>query len=87
MANIKQQIKRNKTNEIRHQRNVAFKSKVKTSMKKVEQAVKANDKKLALELLNLAYKDLDTANSKGLYHKNFVSRNKSRLAKDVASIK
>ena len=54
MANIKQQIKRNKTNEIRHQRNVAFKSKVKTSMKKVEQAVKANDKKLALELLNLA---------------------------------
>ena len=56
-------------------------------MKKVEQAVKANDKKLALELLNLAYKDLDTANSKGLYHKNFVSRNKSRLAKDVASIK
>jgi small subunit ribosomal protein S20 len=80
VANIKQQIKRNKTNEKRRVTNGSFKSSVKTSIKAVERAVTANDKNLALETLSFAHKKLDKGLAKGIYHQNFVARNKSRLA-------
>ena len=80
MANIKQQIKRNKTNEKSRLRNAAFKSSVKTSVKNVESAVAAGDKELALSALPLAHKKLDKAQSKGIYHKNYVARHKAYLA-------
>lgn len=80
MANIKQQIKRNKTNEKSRLRNAAFKSSVKTAVKNVETAVAAGDKELALSSLPLAHKKLDKAQSKGIYHKNYVARHKAYLA-------
>ena len=43
MANIKSQIKRNKTNEKARQRNASAKSAIRTSMKKVRLAVEAKD--------------------------------------------
>lgn len=87
MANIKQQIKRNKTNEKAHLRNMAVKSSTKTAIRRVKEAVKAGDKKLAEEKLSYAYKKLDSAKTKGVYHKNKVARVKSQLAKEVATIK
>lgn len=86
MANIKQQIKRIKTNEKAHLRNQAFKSSVKTIEKKVKAAVEANDKDLANQNLVLAYQKLDKAQAKGIYHKNYVARHKSGLAKLVNSL-
>jgi len=86
MANIKQQIKRVKTNEKSRQANVAFKSSLKTSMKAVMVAVEAKDKEKAQAALNLAYKKLDKALAKGIVKKNFVSRNKSELASLVNSL-
>lgn len=86
MANIKQQIKRNKTNEKRRLNNAAFKSSVKSAVKAVEAAVEANNKELALENLSFAHKKLDKGLAKGVYHKNFVSRNKSQLTKLVNSL-
>jgi small subunit ribosomal protein S20 len=86
VANIKQQIKRNKTNEKRRLFNASFKSSVKTAFKAVERATTANDKALALEKLSLAHKKLDKGLAKGIYHKNFVSRNKSRLAQIINSL-
>ena len=86
MANIKQQIKRNKTNEKRRLRNASFKSSVKTSIKAVERAVADNDKNLALETLSFAHKKLDKGLAKGIYHQNYVARNKSRLAQIVNSL-
>ncbi len=80
MANIKQQIKRVKTNEKARQANVAFKSSLKTSMKAVKVAVEAKDKEKAQVALNLAYKKLDKALAKGIVKKNYVSRHKSELA-------
>ena len=80
MANIKQQIKRNKTNEKSRLRNAAFKSSVKTAVKNVELAVAASDKEQALSALPLAHKKLDKAQSKGIYHKNYVARHKAYLA-------
>ena len=53
MANIKQQIKRNKTNEKRRLSNASFKSSVKTAIKAVELAVAAKDKEKAKKLVKV----------------------------------
>ncbi|CAP18320.1 30S ribosomal protein S20 [Candidatus Phytoplasma mali] len=86
MANIKQQIKRNKTNEKRRLKNVSFKSSVKTAIKKLNKAIENKNKSEALLLLNLSYKKLDKGISKKVYSKNFVSRHKSNLSKLVNNI-
>ncbi|MFA5560436.1 MAG: 30S ribosomal protein S20 [Acholeplasmataceae bacterium] len=86
MANIKQQIKRNKTNEKRRLMNASFKSSVRTAIKAVEAAVTANEKEKALEKLSFAHKKLDKGQAKGIYHKNFVSRHKSSLTRLVNTI-
>lgn len=86
MANIKQQAKRNLTNEKKRLINAAFKSSVKTALKGVEVAVENKDLEKANAALKLASKKLDKALAKGIYHKNFVSRNKSRLAKLVNTL-
>ena len=47
MANIKSQIKRNRQNETRHQRNRAVKTSLKTSTKKVHVAIADADAEAA----------------------------------------
>ncbi len=86
VANIKQQIKRNKTNEKRRLQNAAFKSSVKSAVKAVEAAVEAGNKELAVEKLAFAHKKLDKGLAKGIYHKNFVARHKSQLSLLVNSL-
>ena len=86
MANIKQQKKRNITNEKNRLRNASFKSAVKTAVKKVEKAVEEKNKEEAVKALSLASKKLDKALAKGIFHKNYVARNKSRLALLVNSL-
>ena len=86
MANIKQQIKRNKTNEKRRLHNASFKSSVKTAVKAVEHAVAANEKDKAVETLSFAHMKLDKGLAKGIFHKNFVARNKSNLSKMVNTL-
>ncbi len=86
VANIKSQIKRNKTNEKRHQANVALKSSYKTAVKAVQAAVTAKDKEKALSLLSTAHKKLDKGQTKGIFHKNFVARHKAALANLVNAL-
>lgn len=86
MANIKGQMKRNITNEKRRLRNASFKSGLKTAIKDVETAVADNNKEAALAGLSIANKKLDKSVSKGINHKNYVARQKSRLAKLVNSL-
>jgi small subunit ribosomal protein S20 len=81
MANIKSQKKRNIQNEKRHQRNIAAKSALKTSTKKVHAAVEAGDGDEAVARQREAARELDKAASKGVLHKRTVARKKSRLAK------
>ncbi len=66
---------------MRRQKNAAEKSVVKTAIKKYESAIKAGEKEQAASLLNTAISQLDKAGKKGVYHKNAVSRQKSRLTK------
>ena len=85
MANIKSQIKRNKTNELRRLRNKAVKSELKTRVKSAVKVLEAGDE-TALDALQLAQKRLDKAASKGVIHKNQAARRKSRLMKRLNRI-
>lgn len=81
MANIKSQIKRNKTNEKARIRNVSYKSKLRTAVKAVKVACDANDKAKALELVKVANSIIDRAVVKGIEHKSTAARQKSSLQK------
>jgi len=81
MANIKSQIKRNRQNEIRRQRNKAVRSELKTREKQAVNAEEDNTE----EAFRLAQKRIDQAVTKGVLHKRTAARKKSRLAKRVAA--
>ena len=80
MANIKSAKKRIEVTAIRTAKNKAIKSKVKTSVKKVDAAIAANDKEAAKTALAAATAEINKATSKGVYHKNNASRKISRLS-------
>ena len=86
MANIKGQMKRNLTNEKRRIRNASLKSGLKTALKNVETAVAESNKEAATTALAEAFKKLDKSVTKGINHKNYVARQKSRLAKLVGNL-
>ena len=83
VANIKSAKKRILVINTKTERNKAIRSKVKTYVKKVYQTIEAGDKDAAAEALRLAPGELNRACSKGIYHKNTVSRKISRLAAAV----
>lgn len=80
MANIKQQKKRDITNNKKRLLNASFNSSLKTAVKAFEAAVEAGDKAKATEAYSFVCKKLDKAITKGVHHKNYVARQKSRLA-------
>ena len=83
MANIKSAKKRILVTETKAARNKSIKSEVKTSIKKVEAAVAANDKEAAAAALKVAISTIESASSKGVYHKNNAARKVSRVTKLV----
>ncbi|MGI6106962.1 MAG: 30S ribosomal protein S20 [Lachnospiraceae bacterium] len=83
MANIKSAKKRIITDAKRAARNQAVRSKAKTYCKKVENAIASKDKAAAEAALREATSVLESASSKGVYHKNTVARKVSRLSKSV----
>jgi small subunit ribosomal protein S20 len=83
MANIKSAKKRILTAERNHERNVAFKSSIKTAVKKVLELAQTKDQAALNAALSQTYKLCDKAVSKGILHKNTAARKKSRLTKAV----
>ena len=73
MANIKSAKKRVIVNRTKAERNKAIRSEVKTSIKKVEAAIAANDKAAASEALTACISEISKATSKGIFHKNTAS--------------
>lgn len=78
MANIKSQIKRNRQNLVRNERNKAVRSELKTRTKAAVTAVESGDEGAEAQV-RLAVKRLDMAAAKGVIHKNAAARRKSRL--------
>ena len=86
MANIKQQKKRNLTNEKARQRNRAVKSELKTMTRKVKDAVKVGDAEAAKTHALAASRKLDKAASKGVIHRNQAANRKSGVMKLANSV-
>jgi small subunit ribosomal protein S20 len=81
MANIKSQIKRNRQNAKRAEKNKAVRTALKTSTKKVRTAVAEGDAEAATAQVLETARELDKAASKGIVHKRTAARRKSRLTK------
>ncbi|NJM05006.1 30S ribosomal protein S20 [Candidatus Gracilibacteria bacterium] len=77
MANTKSAQKRIRSNERRHQRNVMYKSRVKTMIRKAEASIHTGSTEM--EAIRQAISTLDKAAVKGIIHKNNAARRKSRL--------
>ena len=86
MANIKSQIKRIKTNAVRTERNRAYKSELRTWIRKFRAEAEAGNKDAAAAALATASKKLDKAVSKGVIHKNQAANKKSAMAKQFNQI-
>ena len=86
MANIKSQIKRIKTNAKAQERNKAYRSELKTYVRKVRTAVAAGDADASAKALREASRKLDKAVSKGVIHKNQAANRKSGIAARVKAL-
>ena len=79
MANIKSAKKRILIAEANRVRNVAFKSSIKTAVKKALALATESDKEALNSAISKVYQLCDKAVSKGILHKNTAARKKSRL--------
>ena len=86
MANIKSQIKRNKTNDKARERNKAVKSELRTEVRRAREAIAGGDKAAAEKALAKAARKLDKAAGKGVIHANQAANRKSAIAKQVAAL-
>ena len=71
--------KRHRQNQKRRLRNRMVKSAVKSSTKKYLVSVQENNKEKAEADFKLFVQKMDSAVSKGVYHKNTAARKKSRM--------
>ena len=79
MANSKTAAKRARQNTVRREHNMALKSRMRTFVKRVLNAIEVGDKAAATETYKEAVPVIDGAVSKGLIHANKAARHKSRL--------
>ena len=83
MPNIKSAKKRVLVNEKKTEQNKAIRSAVKTEMKKVDLLIKENKLEEAKAALSAAFKAIDSACTKNIYHANNAANKKAKLAKKV----
>ena len=86
MANSPQAKKRARQNERNRLANKYRRSRIRTFIRKVEEAIAIGDKESALVALKSAQPELMRGVSKGIFHKNTAARKMSRLAARVDAI-
>jgi small subunit ribosomal protein S20 len=86
MANHKSAEKRARQTERRTAVNTARRSRVRTSIKKVEEAIKSGDKTSAVEALRAAQPEIQRGSLKRIITKNAASRRVSRLAARIKAM-
>ena len=86
MANSPQAKKRARQNARRLEVNKARRSRIRTFLRKVEEAIESGDKDAAAAALKAAQPELMRGVTKGVYHKNTASRKMSRLAARVKAV-
>ena len=86
MANSPQAKKRARQIERRTAVNKARKSRIRTFLRAVEEAIASGDKAAATQALRAAQPELMRSVTKGIFHKITASRKVSRLASRVKSL-
>ncbi|KFE34089.1 30S ribosomal protein S20 [Thioclava atlantica] len=86
MANTPQSKKRARQNERRYDVNKARRSRIRTFIRKVEEAIASGDYEAATNALRTAQPELARGVTKGVVHKNTASRKISRLAARVKAL-
>ncbi len=86
MANTVQSKKRARQNEKRFQINKARRSRIRTYLRKVEEAIESGVKEDAVAALKAAQPELMRGVTKGVFHKNTASRKMSRLSARVKAL-
>lgn len=86
MANHKSALKRHRQSLKRRDRNRGVKSRLRTLIRRVHEAIDAGDKQAAQAGLREASQALAKAASKGVLHSNNASRRSGRLARAVAAV-
>ena len=86
MANTPQSKKRARQADKRNAVNKARRSRIRTYLRKVEEAIASGDQAAAAEALKAAQPELMRGVTKGVFHKNTASRKVSRLAARVKAL-
>lgn len=86
MANHASSKKRIRRNAKRAQINGVRRTRMRTFVKKVEQAISAGDSKQANEALRNAQPEIQRSVAKGILHKNTAARKMSRLSARIKAI-
>ena len=87
MATHLSAIKRTRQNEKRRLRNLNVKSTVRSNVKRVRSAIEKKDVEGAQKALLKAIPLIQSAQSKGVFHKNTSSREISKLTREVNALK
>ena len=86
MANTPQSKKRARQSERRADVNKSRRSRIRTFLRKVEEAIESGDRDAATIALRAAQPELMRGVTKGIFHKNTVARKMSRLSSRVKAI-
>jgi len=86
MANTPQSKKRARQNERRYAVNKARRSRIRTFLRKVEEAIASGNQEAAATALRIAQPELSRGVTKGVLHKNTVARKMSRLSARVKAL-
>ncbi len=86
MANIKSAKKRAIQSEVRRERNMMHRSKMRTFIKKVRTAIQTGDKSVALTAFREAVPVIDSMVNKQIIHRNTAARYKSRMSAQIKKL-
>ncbi|UFN47665.1 30S ribosomal protein S20 [Roseomonas sp. OT10] len=86
MANNPSARKRIRQTEKRNARNTARRSRVRTFLRKVEEAIAGGDKSQAQAAFQAAQPEMQRAADKGVLHDNTVARKLSRLSARIKGL-
>ena len=86
MPVTKSAIKRVKTSERNRQRNLDYKTRIKSILKKISELVQKKDTESAQKTANAAFALIDKSTTKGILHKRSAAKKKSRVSKWLKSL-
>lgn len=86
MANTPQSKKRARQSERRADVNKSRRSRIRTFLRKVEEAIESGNREAATAALRAAQPEVMRGVTKGIFHKNTAARKMSRLSARVKAI-